>query len=139
MIVGGMVRGGVISDELWALIEPVLPCSAGRRGRPWNDHRRTLEGIVWRFRVGAPWRDVPAEFGSCKSLWKRHWRWSTDGTYERIFEAVREALPAADREVVELLSVDSTIVRAHQHAVGARRSGAGVLAGGSSELQGSSR
>jgi transposase len=134
-----MVRDGVISDELWVLIEPVLPGNAGRRGRPWNDHRRTLEGIAWRFRVGAPWRDVPTEFGSCKSLWKRHRLWSTDGTYEKIFEAVREALPAHDPDVVELLSVDSTIVRAHQHAAGARFSGPQVLTGGSSELQGSGR
>lgn len=130
-----MVRDGVISDELWALVEPVLPCNGERRGRPWNDHRRTLEGIAWRFRVGAPWRDVPVEFGSCKSLWKRHRRWSTDGTYERMFEAVRDGLPGQDGDVVELLSVDSTIVRAHQHAAGAPFSGLEVLTGGCIELQ----
>jgi putative transposase len=134
-----MVRDGVISDELWSLIEPVLPANGQRRGRPWNDHRRTLEGIAWRFRVGAPWRDVPEDFGSCKSLWKRHRLWSTDGTYEKIFEAVRDALPEQDSDVVELLSVDSTIVRAHQHAAGARFSGPEVLTGGCIELQGSGR
>jgi putative transposase len=134
-----MVRDGVISDELWSLIEPVLPANGVRQGRPWNDHRKTLEGIAWRFRVGAPWRDVPEEFGSCKSLWERHRLWSTDGTYEKIFEAVREALPGQDPDVVELLSVDSTIVRAHQHAAGARFSGPEVLTGGSLELQGSDR
>jgi putative transposase len=138
-MIGFVVREGVFSDELWALIEPVLPPNGVRRGRPWNDHRRTLEGIAWRFRVGAPWRDVPAEFGSCKSLWERHRLWSTDGTYERIFEAVRDALPDQDPEVAELLSVDSTIVRAHQHAAGARFSGPDVLTGGSGELQGSRR
>jgi putative transposase len=138
-MLGFMVRDGVISDELWALIEPVLPGNGVRRGRPWNDHRRTLEGIAWRFRVGAPWRDVPEEFGACKSLWQRHRLWSTDGTYEKIFEAVRDALPGQDPDVVELLSVDSTVVRAHQHAAGARFSGPEVLTGGSSELQGSGR
>jgi putative transposase len=137
-----MVRQGVISDELWVLIEPVLPVNGVRRGRPWNDHRRTLEGIAWRFRVGAPWRDVPAVFGSWKSLWKRHRRWSSDGTYERMFEAVRDGLPGQDGrdgEVVELLSVDSTIVRAHQHAAGAPASGPEVLTGGCIELQESGR
>src|SRR5699024_10059123 len=73
--VGGMVRDGVISDELWDVLEPVLPTNVGRRGRPWNDHRRTLEGIVWRFRTGSPWRDLPAEFGPYQSVWQRHRLW----------------------------------------------------------------
>jgi transposase len=113
----------VISDELWAVIEPVLPSGAGRRGRPWNDHRLTLEAIAWRFRTGAPWRDLPVEFGAWQSVWERHRRWSVDGTYREMFAAVQAAAPAggvdADR-LVELISVDSTSIRAHQHAAGAR-------------------
>lgn len=138
---GWMTRSGVISDELWAVIGPLLPDGAGRRGRPWNDHRLTLEGITWRFRTGAPWRDVPADFGCWQSIWKRHRLWSSDGTYEQLFAAVRAALPDQDRdaEVVEVLAVDSTIVRAHQHAAGARFSGPQVLTGGSIELQESGR
>ncbi|MGV9870972.1 transposase, partial [Rhodococcus koreensis] len=58
-----MLRANEISDALWAVIEPVLPSLAGRRERPWNDHRLTLEGIVWRFRTGSPWRDLPECFG----------------------------------------------------------------------------
>ena len=54
-----MLRDGVISDELWDVLETVMPQDAGRRGRPWNDHRTTLEGIIWRFRTGSPWRDLP--------------------------------------------------------------------------------
>ena len=134
-----MMRAEVFSDELWALIEPVLPRAGERAGRPWNDHRRTLEGIVWRYRVGAPWRDVPEDFGAWQSLWKRHRLWSSDGTYERMFQAVRESLPQDDPAVMALLSVDSTSVRAHQHAAGARFSGPEVLTGGGSELQGSGR
>ena len=138
-IMSRMVRTGVFPDELWSLIEPVLPENGLHRGRPWNDHRRTLEGIAWRFRTGAPWRDVPSEFGAWQSLWKRHRLWSTDGTYEAIFATVRHSLPAQDPEVAALLSVDSTNVRAHQHAAGAPFSGAQVLTGGSGELQGSDR
>jgi transposase len=134
-----MVRTGVISDELWTLIEPVLPDSSGRQGRPWNDHRLMLEGIAWRFRTGTPWRDLPDDFGAWQSVWKRHRLWSTDGTYEKIFATVREALPDQDPDVRELLSIDSTVVRAHQHAAGARFSGPDVLTGGSSELQESGR
>ena len=58
-----MIRTGVITDELWELIEPVLPSDVGRRGRRWRDHWQVLEAIGWRFRTGAPRRDVPAESG----------------------------------------------------------------------------
>lgn len=126
-----MLRTDVISDELWALIEPVMPTSAGRRGRPWNDHRHTLEGIIWRFRTGSPWRDLPEYFGAWQSVAERHLRWSKDGTYAGVFAAVRSDTAEIDdqdsEEVRAMLSVDSTIVRAHQHAAGARP---GVHTGG---------
>ena len=114
-----MLRTDAISDDLWAVIEPVLPVNQCRRGRPWNDHRRTLEGIAWRFRTGSPWRDLPTEFGPWQSVWERHKRWSTDGTYAKMFTAVREEAGVEDEEWLELISVDSTSVRAHQHAAGA--------------------
>jgi len=117
---GLMVRAGVISDELWALLEPVLPGVAGRPGRPWNDHRRTLEGIVWRFRTGSPWRDLPSEFGAYQSVWERHRRWSTDGTYNTMFAAVKANATDEDRQLMGTIWVDSTSIRAHQHAAGAR-------------------
>jgi transposase len=116
-----MLRDGVISDELWEILEPVMPQDAGRPGRPWNDHRTTLEGIVWRFRTGSPWRDLPEAFGAYQSVWQRHRLWSTDGTYEQMFAAVTEASGLTDGDVKPILSIDSTVVRAHQHAAGARR------------------
>ena len=117
------MRQGQISDEFWEIVEPLLPSSAGRRGRPWADHRQVLEGICWRYRTGSPWRDVPEEFGPWKTVWKRHFRWSTDGTYQRIMDAAHDAgllEQAVGDDVEQLLAVDSTIVRAHQHAAGAR-------------------
>jgi transposase len=117
-----MLRAGAVSDELWALIEPVLP-SQVRRGRPWNDHRLTLEGIIWRFRTGSPWRDLPRYFGAWQSVAERHLRWSQDGTYARIFAAVQADLDDRDRDLLGLLSVDSSIVRTHQHAAGAPHHG----------------
>jgi putative transposase len=127
VMLSGMVRDGVIDDELWSRIEPVLPCGQGRRGRPWNDHRRTLEGICWRFRAGTPWRDVPSEFGRWSSLWRRHRTWSHDGTYDKMFAAVGAGRPIVvdPAEALALLGVDSTIVRAHQHAAGAPKDGLG--------------
>ena len=124
-----MVRDGVFSDEVWAVVEPVLPSSKGRAGRPWTDHRRALEGIAWRYRTGSPWRDLPVEFGPWQTVWERHFRWSQDGTYQRIFDAVHLAgllQQSVDPELEQLLSVDSTVVRAHQHAAGARRSSIGA-------------
>ena len=121
-----MTRSGVISDELWEVIEPVLPSDVGRRGKRWADHRRVLEGIVWRFRVGAPWRDLPRDFGPWQTVWKRHYRWSTDGTYAKMFLAVQEAFgPSSDASdpFLHVMSVDSTSIRAHQHAAGPERIG----------------
>lgn len=121
-----MVRDGVIDDAFWAVVEPVLPVNGVRRGRPWNDHRRTLEGICWRFRTGSPWRDLPAQFGPYQSVWKRHRRWSFDGTYQRMLDAVIGS-DLSDTTVLDLLSVDSTVVRAHQHAAGAPRDTGGPI------------
>lgn len=132
-----MLRIDAISDDLWTLIEPVLP-SGLRRGRPWNDHRHTLEAIVWRFRTGSPWRDLPEQFGSWQSVWERHHRWSLDGTYARIFAAVRSSDPHGIDDVLRLVSIDSTSVRAHQHAAGARPA-RDPLTGGKIELQDISR
>lgn len=118
-----MVRMSVLSDEFWAIVEPLLPSSQGRRGRPWADHRQVMEGICWRYRTGSPWRDVPQEFGPWQTVWKRHFLWSTDGTYQQIVDAVQEAgllEEAAGEDVERLLAADSTVVRAHQHAAGAR-------------------
>ena len=116
-----MLRDGVISDELWDVLGSVMPQDAGRRGRPWNDHRTTLEGIIWRFRTGSPWRDLPGAFGPYQSVWQRHRLWSTDGTYVRMLAAVRDQATLDSGEVEAILSIDSTIVRAYQHAAGARR------------------
>lgn len=127
-----MVRQGQITDEFWSIVQPLLPTSRVRAGRPWADHRLMLEGICWRYRTGSPWRDVPVEFGPWQTVWKRHFRWSTDGTYGRIFTAAQDAgMLVADAQemlVAQLLSVDSTVVRAHQHAAGARRDSASIQA-----------
>jgi transposase len=136
-----MVRDGQVSEDFWAVVEPLLPPGGGR-GRPWADHRRVLEGICWRYRTGSPWRDLPTEFGPWQTVWKRHFRWSTDGTYQQMLRAVQDAGlidHAAESDVEQLLAVDSTIVRAHQHAAGARKDSALDHApghtGGTVELQ----
>ena len=99
----------------------------GRMGRPTADLRMVLEGIAWRYRTGSPWRDLPAEFGPWKTVWRRHHQYSFDGTYQRMLDAVAgwfELVPDVDEPdelVKQLISVDSTIARAHRHAAGAPR------------------
>ena len=79
-----MSRTSVLTDGQWARIQPLLPTSDGRRGRPFRDDRRVVEGIIYRYRCGIAWRDVPAEFGPWQTIWKRHRRYSRDGTWDRI-------------------------------------------------------
>ncbi len=79
-----------------------------------------VEGIVWRYRTGSPWRDVPECFGSWQTVWKRHDRWAANGTWDRLLTELSADADAAG-ELDWVVSVDSSINRAHQHAAGARR------------------
>jgi transposase len=88
------------------------------RGGRWSDHRRVIDGVLFRVRTGVQWRDLPERFGPWQTVYKRHRRWSADGTWGRLLarvQAEQDAAGGIDWEV----SVDSTTVRAHQHAAGA--------------------
>ncbi|MEU1577425.1 IS5 family transposase [Streptomyces collinus] len=106
---------------MWDRIEPLMPADPVR-GRRWADHRRTLEAIAWKYRTNSPWRDLPDELGSFQTAHKRLIRWAVDGTWEMILAAVLAAADADD-DLDWTVSVDSTVVRAHQHAAGARKRG----------------
>lgn len=117
-----MIPRDELSDAEWEFVRPLLPESL--RGRKRLDDRTVLNGIVWRFRTGVAWRDVPERCGPGATLHTRFRRWAEDGTFERmLWEAQTHADAAGD--IDWLVSVDSTIVRAHQHAAGARKGGAG--------------
>lgn len=110
-----MSRCAVLTEGQWARIEPLLPSSDGQRGRPFRDHRQVIEGIIYRLRTGVAWRDLPASFGPWQTVWKRHRRFSVDGTWDKIHArlvAEADAVGAVDWAV----SADSTVNRAHQHA-----------------------
>lgn len=110
-----------------------MPKPSGRGGRPFRDHRLVVEGIVWRFRTGSPWRDVPAQFGPWQTVWRRHRDFSADGTWDKIHAELLAEADAAG-ELVWDVSVDSTVNRAHQHATSLPRH-----TGGRVELQGPAR
>lgn len=116
-----MGRGDLTSRE-WSLLEPHLPPSGGRGGR-WNDHRTVVNGILFRVRTGVPWRDLPERYGSWKTVYERHRRWSADGTWDRLLQAVQADADLAGRVDWGMAGVDSTSCRAHQHAAGARKAG----------------
>ena len=138
-----MVRTGLLDDEMWSRVEPLLPSSAGRRGRPFRDHRQVIEGVLYRLRTGVPWRDLPEEFGPWQTVWKRHARFSRDGTWDRVLTQLLAEADAAG-ELDWAVSVDSTVVRAHQHGATAKRTAAedGLelprQTRGTAELQGTS-
>lgn len=111
----GRDQRGHLSDEEWERLRPFLPMSNGRCGR-WRDHRQVIDGILHQVRTGVHWRDLPERFGPWKTAYERHRLWSADGTWERLLQQVQAEADAADWDV----SVDSTTVRAHQHAAGAR-------------------
>ncbi|MCB2176361.1 MAG: transposase [Actinomycetales bacterium] len=79
------------------VLEPLLP-AVKTRGRPWTDHRLAVEAMVWKYRTGAPWRDVPERFGKWNSIYKRFDRWAGDGTWDRLLAAV-QTLADADGEM----------------------------------------
>lgn len=122
----------VITDQMWERIEPLLPSSKGQPGRPFRDHRLLVEGICWRLRTGAPWRDLPERFGPWQTAWERFDRWSADGTWAAVLQAVQEHADQTG-ELGWDVSVDSSVVRTHQHAAGAREADPDST-GGSGEL-----
>ncbi|WP_443030998.1 IS5 family transposase [Streptomyces sp. ACT-1] len=115
-----MTRRHELTDAEWDFVQPLLPQKS--MGRPRLDDRRMLNGIMWKFRAGVAWRDVPERYGSWASLHTRFRRWAADGTFDRMLKNAQARADAAG-SIDWLVSVDSSIVRAHQHAAWARKGG----------------
>jgi transposase len=114
-----VVGRGELTEEAWSIIAPLLPAQ-GRRGGQWREHRTILNGILWKLRTGAPWRDLPERYGPWQTCADRLYRWRRDGTWDRILAHVQTRSDAVGAIVWEV-SLDSSTARAHQHASGARR------------------
>ena len=104
----------VLSDRQWDQISGLIIGRPDQRGSTGRNNRMFVEGVLWIVRTGAPWRDLPATFGEWNSVFRRFSRWSRKGVWHRIFAAL------SDDPDFEYLIIDSTIVRAHQHASGAK-------------------
>jgi transposase len=106
---------GDVTDAQWQILAPLLP-DRGERGPEIEDKRRTVNGILWVLRTGAPWRDMPERYGNWNSVYVRFSRWSKIGVWDAAFETLASLGPPADEEH----AIDSTIIRAHQHAAGVK-------------------
>ncbi len=104
----------VLTDAMWARIEPILPGKATDPGVTAADNRMFLEAVLWRTRTGSPWRDLPEHFGNWNSVFKRFRRWALSGIFETVFNEL------SDEFDLEYIFVDGTIVQAHQKAAGAK-------------------
>jgi transposase len=104
-----------LRDDQWNRIKDILPGREGHVGGTAEDNRLFVEAVLYRYRTGCPWRDLPARFGHWKSVHQRLSRWAQSGVFERIFKML-----ASDHDN-EYMMIDATIVRAHQHSAGARK------------------
>lgn len=115
-------RRADLTDAQWARLEPLLP-RGKKAGRPpkWTK-RQLIDGIRWRTRTGIPWRDVPPQYGAWQTVYGLFRRWQRAGNWALLLKMLQVFADATGR-IVWQVSVDSTIMRAHQHAAGARRDG----------------
>ena len=107
-----------LRDDQFARIEKLLPGRPGTIGRNSDlGNRLFVDAVIWKFRVGVPWRDLPERFGGWCNTHKRFSRWAATGVWASLFNAL------ADDPDNEYAMIDATVVRAHQHAAGARKKG----------------
>src|SRR5689334_9498173 len=124
-----MRRRYELSQRRWERIEGSFPhpTHPDRRGRPWQDHRRIFNGILWRLHTGAPWRDIPERYGPWETISGRFRRWTRDGPWAKVLTHLLEDLERHGRLGRELWFVDATVIRASRAAGGAeKRPGTGA-------------
>jgi putative transposase len=113
----GVLDRLLLNDAQWDRMSGLIIGRPDQRGSTGRDNRMFVEGVLWIVRTGSPWRDLPEAFGEWNSVFRRFSRWSEKGVWRRMFEAM------SDDPDFEYLIVDSTIIRAHQHASGAQKKG----------------
>ena len=113
-----MRRRHELTETEWARLQPLLP--PRKAGKPRQDDRRILNGILWKVATGAPWRDLPERYGPWQTVYTRFRRWTAAGVWDRLFAAVQRQADAAGELDWALHFVDGTVIRAHQHAAGAK-------------------
>lgn len=116
-----MGNRGDLTNEQWEQIELLLPKAKTKRGRPAQNHRQLLNGILWVLRTGAPWRDMPDRYGKWTTIYSRFQRWRKAAIWDKMFAELQTTLDVKSNVDWEIHFIDSTTVRAHQHAAGAKK------------------
>ncbi len=112
---------GDLSNEQWDRLQPHLPLQKPKIGRPAQDHRLIVNGILWILRTGAPWRDLPQSYGKWSTVASRFYRWRKIGLWERLLTLLQQEADAKGQLDWQLHFVNGTVIRAHQHAAGAKK------------------
>jgi transposase len=115
-----MARGDLTERE-WERLQPLLPPRKPRTGKPNHDHRTIINGILWKLRTGAPWRDLPERYGPWSTVHSRFRRWRIARIWDQILAAVQQQEDAAGKVDWDVNFLDGTVIRAHQHAAGAKK------------------
>lgn len=110
-----MRRRYELTDQEWSIIAPLLPNKP--RGVPRVDDRRVLNGILWRFRAGTPWAEIPERYGPSTTCYNRFVRWRKAGVWDRLMAAIVAGYDG------DIIMIDSTCVRVHQHGASAKKGG----------------
>jgi transposase len=116
-----MIRRHELTDEEWARLQPFLPPQKPPVGRPGHDLRRIVNGILWIDRTGAPWRDLPERYGPVGTVSSRFYRWRQAGVWDRVLAALQEQADQVGELDWTTHYVDGSVIRAHQHAAGAKK------------------
>ena len=114
-----MLRRHAIADEQWERVKDLLPGRPGIPGRPAFDNRLFIDAVLWIGKTGAPWRDLPERFGDWNSAWRRFDRWARRGVWKAVFDELQDP-------DLEWLILDSSVIRAHPHAAGAKKRPTGL-------------
>jgi transposase len=114
---------GELTNEQWEKIKPLLPPQKPCTGRPNKSHRRIINGMLWIARTGAPWRDLPSRYGSWHTVSSRFYRWCRAGIWSKVLAQLQTQADVEGQLDWDKHFVDGSIVRAHQHAAGAKKRG----------------
>jgi transposase len=116
-----MAQRGDLTNAQWERLKLLLPAQKPKVGRPNHDHRTTINGILWILRTGAPWRDLPECYGAWETVSGRFYRWRRQGVWSAILQALQQQADEQGQLNWEVHHVDGSVIRAHQHAAGAKR------------------
>lgn len=112
-----------LSDTQWEILQPYLPKSSPKGGRPWKDHRQVISAIFWKLNTGAQWRDLPERYGPWQTIYDRFSYWRRIGLWDRLMTTLLGELRKRGMLDVESFNIDATYIRASRSAAGAPKKG----------------